>query len=95
MTDAEKTEKTKSLEDSANAVAKFRIEQCTSTLYQCQTQSEIVGVQLWTACLTAHQNWVLESVNPVTPPFPIFPRRNMNQEWFQPDTTVVKALSEN
>jgi hypothetical protein len=95
MTDEEKAEKTKFLEDNANNLAKFRTEQCTNMLYQCQTQSEIVGVQLWTVCLTAHQNWVLESVNPVTPPFPIFPRRDMNQEWFQPDTTVFKALAEN
>lgn len=30
----------------------------------------------WLDCLAAHEAWVMETANPITPPFPPFPRNN-------------------
>jgi hypothetical protein len=39
---------------------------------------------LWLDCLTAHEAWVLESVDPITPAFPRFPIKDEGGNWVAP-----------
>lgn len=40
--------------------------------------------QLWLDCLTAHEAWVLEGVDPITPAFPRFPVKDEAGNWVAP-----------
>jgi hypothetical protein len=54
----------------ANALHQIRMERCQTTADETEDATQ---KQLWLDCLAAHQEWVLESVNPITPAFPLFP----------------------
>ena len=74
MTDEERAAKDVELAElatqNANALHQIRMEQCQTTADETEDATQ---KQLWLDCLAAHQEWVLESVNPITPAFPLFP----------------------
>ena len=70
MTDEERAAKTEELEAAANQAKLDRIAVINNVL---TTETDETAQTLWLDCLTAHQAWVLESVNPITPSFPRFP----------------------
>jgi VIT1/CCC1 family predicted Fe2+/Mn2+ transporter len=57
----------------ANALHQIRMERCQTTADETEDATQ---KQLWLDCLAAHQAWVLESVNPITPAFPLFPNQD-------------------
>lgn len=77
MTDEERAEKDVELAEqatqAANALHQFRMERCQNTADETEDATQ---KQLWLDCLAAHQAWVLESVNPITPAFPPFPKQD-------------------
>lgn len=78
MTDEESAIKTKELEDIANGIKLNRIAFINDIL----TKETSGNAQtLWLDCLTAHEAWVLESVDPITPPFPPFPVKDKDGNW--------------
>jgi hypothetical protein len=74
MTDEERAAKDVELAElatqNANALHQIRMEQCQTTADETEDATQ---KQLWLDCLAAHQAWVLESVDPITPAFPLFP----------------------
>lgn len=81
MTDEERAEKTAALEAAANQTKLDRIEIIKSNIEQ---ETDISVQNLWRDCLAAHEAWVLESVDPVMPLFPPFPRKDENGNWIAP-----------
>lgn len=77
MTDEERTAKDVELIElatqNANALHQIRMERCQTTADETEDATQ---KQLWLDCLAAHQAWVLESVNPITPAFPPFPKQD-------------------
>ncbi len=65
----------------ANRLHKFRMGRCQ---YGVDKTEDAAQKQLWLDCLTAHEAWVLESVNPITPAFPLFPRKDEAGNWVAP-----------
>lgn len=53
-----------------NVLHKIRMERCQTAADETEDAAQ---KQLWLDCLAAHQAWVLESVDPITPAFPLFP----------------------
>lgn len=78
MTDEERAAKTAELEAAANQIKLDRIAFINDTL---TTETDETAQELWLNCLTAHEAWVLESVDPITPPFPLFPRKDESGNW--------------
>ena len=76
MTDEERAIKDVELAElatrDANAWHQMRMEQCQTTADEIEDATQ---KQLWLDCLAAHQAWVLESVDPITPAFPLFPNQ--------------------
>jgi hypothetical protein len=74
MTDEERATKDVELAElatqNANALHQIRMERCQTTADETEDATQ---KQLWLDCLAAHQAWVLESVDPITPAFPLFP----------------------
>jgi hypothetical protein len=70
MTDEERTAKTAELTNAANQLKLARIAICDDMI------SKGEAVDLWQAAKDAHEAWVLESVNPITPAFPPFPKQD-------------------
>ena len=81
MTDEERAAKTAELEATANQIKLDRIAIINATL---TTETDETTQTLWLDCLTAHEAWVLESVNPVTPAFPRFPIKDEAGNWSAP-----------
>ena len=81
MTDEERAEKTTELEALANQLKLDRIAIINDKL---TTETDETAQTLWLDCLTAHEAWVLESVNPITPAFPLFPRKDEAGNWVAP-----------
>lgn len=81
MTDEERTAKTEQLVADANATKNSRITLIESTL---AAETDQAGWKLWGECLAAHQAWALESVDPITPPFPPFPIKDADGNWIAP-----------
>jgi hypothetical protein len=77
MTDEERVTKDVELAEQAvqmaNAMHQFRMERCQQMADETEDATQ---KQLWLDCLAAHQAWVLESVNPITPAFPLFPKQD-------------------
>ena len=78
MTDEERAEKTAELEAAANQAKLDRIALINDKLTTETAQT------LWLDCLTAHEAWVLESVDPITPAFPRFPIKDEAGNWVAP-----------
>ena len=70
MTDEERTAKTTELTDAANQAKLARIAICDDMIGKGE------AVDLWQAAKDAHEAWVLESVDPITPAFPLFPKQD-------------------
>jgi hypothetical protein len=81
MTDEERAEKTAELEATANQIKLDRIAIINDTL---TTETDETAQTLWLDCLTAHEAWVLESINPITPAFPRFPIKDEAGNWVAP-----------
>ena len=81
MTDEERAAKTSELEATANQIKLDRIALCNDILTK---ETDETAQELWLNCLTAHEAWVLESVDPITPPFPLFPRKDESGNWVAP-----------
>jgi hypothetical protein len=85
MTDEERATKDAELAElatqNANAMHPIRMERCQTTADETE---DAVQKQLWLDCLAAHQAWVLESVNPITPAFPRFPIKDEAGNWVAP-----------
>lgn len=77
MTDEERAIKNVELAElaarNANALHQMRIKRCQTAANETEDATQ---KQLWLDCLAAHQAWVLESVDPITPAFPLFPKQN-------------------
>lgn len=56
----------------------FRIQTCTERMVETDDAAQIA---VWQACRDAHSEWVFESINPITPPFPRFPVKDENGNW--------------
>ena len=78
MTDEERTAKTSELEAAANKLKLDRIAICDDMI------GEGEAVDLWQAAKAAHEAWVLESVDPITPAFPRFPIKDEAGNWVAP-----------
>tara|TARA_R110000868_G_scaffold91306_1_gene253312 strand:- start:2528 stop:3025 length:498 start_codon:yes stop_codon:yes gene_type:complete len=82
MTDEERAEKDALLAqnaiDQTNFELQFRIGRCQTTADETENAAQ---KQLWLDCLAAHQAWVLESVDPITPAFPRFPIKDEAGNW--------------
>ena len=81
MTAKERTAKTAELTKTANQLNLDRIALINDTL---TTETDETAQTLWLECLTAHEAWVLESVNPTTPAFPRFPIKDEAGNWVAP-----------
>lgn len=81
MTAKERTAKTAELTKMANQAKLDRIAFINDTL---TAETDETAQALWLDCLTAHEAWVLESVDPTTPPFPLFPRKDEAGNWVAP-----------
>lgn len=78
MTDEERAVKTQELEAAANQAKLARIAICDDMI------SKGEAVNLWQDAKAAHEAWVLESVNPITPSFPRFPIKDESGSWVVP-----------
>lgn len=81
MTDEERAAKTAELEAIANQVKLDRIAFINDTLTK---ETDETAQTLWLDCLSAHEAWQLVSVDPITPPFPLFPRKDESGNWVAP-----------
>lgn len=81
MTDEERTAKTAELTDVANQEKLDRIALCNAMLTK---ETDETAQTLWLDCLSAHEAWVLEGVDPITPAFPLFPRKDESGNWRVP-----------
>lgn len=77
MTDEERAAKNVEIAElatqAANTLHQIRMDRCQKTADETEDATQ---KQLWLDCLAAHQAWVLESVNPITPAFPPFPKQD-------------------
>ena len=78
MTDEERAAKDVELEAAANQRKLDRMGRCQTIADETEDADQ---KQLWLDCFTAHEAWVLESVNPVTPAFPPFPKKDESGNW--------------
>ena len=81
MTDEERAAKTAELEATANQIKLDRIAFINDVLTK---ETDETAQTLWLECLTAHEAWVLESVDPITPAFPRFPIKDEAGNWVAP-----------
>ena len=81
MTDKERAAKIVELEATANQIKLDHIALINDML---TTEMDETAQTLWLECLTAHEAWVLESVDPITPPFPRFPIKDEAGNWVAP-----------
>lgn len=81
MTAKEKTAKTAQLRAAANQEKLSRIAFINDVLTK---ETGETAQTLWLDCLTAHEAWMLESVDPITPPFPLFPIKDKDGNWVAP-----------
>lgn len=78
MTDEERAVKTKQLEDEASE-ARLRAIALINEMLETETGEDAQAALL--KCLTAYEEWALESVDPITPAFPVFPFKDQNGKW--------------
>jgi hypothetical protein len=81
MTEEERATKDVELAELANTFHQMRMERCQTTADETEDATQ---KQLWLDCLTAHEAWVLESVDPITPAFPRFPIKDEAGNWVAP-----------
>lgn len=81
MTDEERAIKVKQLEDEANEGCRAAIEFINKAL---EAETDEKGKSAWLKCLAAYESWSLESIDPITPPYPFFPFKDQDGNWIIP-----------
>lgn len=81
MTDEERAAKTAELEAAFNQAKLDRIAFINDTLTK---ETDETAQTLWLDCLSAHEAWELIGVDPLTPAFPLFPRKDESGNWIAP-----------
>lgn len=85
MTDEERAAKDVELAElaiqGANMIHQIRMDRCQTIADEIEDATQ---KQLWLDCLAAHQAWVLESADPITPAFPRFPIKDESGSWMVP-----------
>lgn len=85
MTDEERAAKdaqmAEELTQTVLALHRHRKDRCKSV---ADETTDEIQKQLWLNCLAAHEAWVMESANPITPPFPLFPIKDESGNWAAP-----------
>lgn len=81
MTDEERAAKVEQMKANVEQVKLGRISFINDML---TTETSDDAQTLWLDCLTAHEAWELVSVDPITPPFPLFPRKDESGNWVAP-----------
>lgn len=81
MTDEERAATLAQMETDANQAKLDRIAFINDVLAK---ETDETAQELWLDCLSAHEAWVLESVDPITPPFPLFPIKDLDGNWVAP-----------
>lgn len=81
MTDEERAAKVEQMKSDAEQIKLGRIAFINDML---TTETGDDAQTLWLDCLTAHEAWTLESVDPITPAFPLFPRKDESGNWVAP-----------
>lgn len=81
MTDVEKQELFMQEKAAAFHLLDFRMKKCEDNIAQISDPDQRA---LWQACLEAHQEWVFETLNPLSPKFPRFPIKDGNGNWVAP-----------
>ncbi len=78
MTDEERAVKAGEIEATANQIKSSRIAFCDIMIAAGE------AIELWQAAKEAQEAWVLESVDPVSPPLPLFPYKDEDGNWVAP-----------
>jgi len=82
MTEEEKTAKNNSVIAETNNSKEFRIKVCQGMLAKALVDNDLVGAEAWQKCIDDHNNWTIQSVNPIGPDFPKYPSKNIETgEW--------------
>lgn len=81
MTDEERAAKVEQMKADAEQIKLSRIAFINDML---TTETSDEAQALWLDCLSAHEVWVLESVDPITPEFPTFPLKDESGNWVAP-----------
>lgn len=81
MTDEERATKVEQMKADAEQVKLDRIAFINDVLTK-ETGDDAQA--LWLDCLTAHEAWQLVSVDPIKPPFPLFPIKDESGNWVAP-----------
>lgn len=81
MTEEERVERTAELEARAQ---KQRLDRVNTLNRMLAEETDATAQTLLIDCLTAHEDWVLQSVGPMVPDFPPFPYKDENGNWIAP-----------
>lgn len=85
MTDEERAQKDADLklqkENEILGLHRIRVETCRKNSV---SMADPIAKQLWADCLAAHEAWTMENADPITPPFPLYPRQDESGSWFAP-----------
>lgn len=81
MTDEERAAKVEQMKVEAEQIKLGRIAFINDML---TTETDETAQTLWLDCLTAHEAWELVNVDPITPAFPLFPRKDESGNWAAP-----------
>lgn len=81
MTEEERAAKVEQMKEDANQANLARIAFINDVLAE---ETDETAQELWLDCLSAHEAWVLESVDPLTPSFPLFPIKDKDGNWVAP-----------
>lgn len=84
MTDEEIVVKKEQLAQQANDKCQMRIVLLDLVLENEVAEDDIAAHELFAQSRAAHEAWVLESVDPITPPFPPFPFKDRDGNWALP-----------
>jgi hypothetical protein len=82
MTEAEKLEKNNTVIAGANEIKNFRIKMCQASIIECFNKKDLIGTEVWQKCIDDHNNWTIQSVDPIEPDFPKYPSKHADTgEW--------------
>lgn len=81
MNDQERLEKTQKVREYMDEAKANRILFINKILQEELNEYEAF---LWSKCLHEHENWQIESVDPIMPRFPKFPRKDEDGKWIAP-----------
>ena len=81
MTDEERAAKVEQMKADAEQAKLDRIAFINDILTK---ETDEAAQTLWLDCLSAHEAWELVSVDPITPAFPLFPRKDESGNWVAP-----------